>query len=112
MPPPMGGQRSAGLSPKEEEDGIVDCCTDGTIPSRTTSGCQWRTCWRRRSTSGGWRQIMVSWSSGCSRVFLLGREGMAVCVWGERCIVRCVEGGEWWVETKRSSPAEAVIINC
>ena len=53
---------------------------------------------------------MASWSSECSRVFLLGREGMAV--WGERCIVRREEGGEGWVETKRSSPAEAVIINC
>ena len=26
------------------------CCTDGTIPSRTTSGCQMMTCWRRWGT--------------------------------------------------------------
>ena len=62
------------------------------------------------STSRGWRRIMPSWSSKCRLVFLLGKEGMAV--WGERCIVRSVEGGEGWVKTKRSSPAEAVIINC
>ena len=32
-------------------------------------------------------------------------------VWGERCIVRCVEGGEGPVETNRPSSAEAGIIN-
>ena len=40
---------------------------------------------------------MPSWSSECRRVFLLGSEGIAS--WGERCIVRRLEGGEGRVQT-------------
>ena len=65
---PHGGRHSAGLSRKEEDDGI--CCTDGKIlPPRTSSGCQRRTCrrrWERKSIR--WRfnewDMMAVWGFG------------------------------------------------
>ena len=59
---------------------------------------------------------MQSWSSESRRVFLLRSEGIAS--WGERCIVRRLEGGEGWVQTgaktdaERPFPANARIMNC